>query len=53
MNFFRYLDRFADRRPKTAGTLAAILLIVLYGVVGTNDLEDAMRAAQPVVFRSV
>lgn len=53
MNLIRRLDRFADRRPKTAGTLAAILVIVLYGVVGTNDLDDAMRAAQPVVFRSV
>ncbi|VVE00031.1 hypothetical protein PIN31115_02055 [Pandoraea iniqua] len=53
MNLFRRLDRFAERRPYLAGTLAAILLVVLYGVVGTNDLDDAMRAAQPVVFRSV
>lgn len=53
MNLLRSLDRFAERRPYLAGTLAAILLVVLYGVVGTNDLDDAMRAAQPVVFRSV
>ena len=53
MNLIRRLDRFATRRPYLAGTLAAVVLICLYGVVCTLDMQDAMRAAQPVVFRSV
>ena len=53
MNLLRRLDRFTARRPFLAGTLAVIVLFCLYGVVCTLDMQDAMRAAQPVVFRSV
>ncbi|CFB63124.1 hypothetical protein [Pandoraea apista] len=53
MNLLRRLDRFANRRPFLAGTVAAVVLFCLYGIVGSMDYADAMRAAQPVVFRSV
>lgn len=49
MSLFRRLDRFAARRPY----LVVIALVCLYGIVGTLDADDTMRAAQPVVFRSV
>ena len=52
-HLFRRLDRFAERRPFLAGTLAAVVLLCLYGAAGAMDADDAMRAAQPVVFRSV
>ncbi|WP_191239843.1 hypothetical protein [Pandoraea pnomenusa] len=53
MNLLRRLDRFASRRPALSIWIGIALFLVLLGIVGHFDAEDELRAAQPVVFRSV
>ncbi|VVE06847.1 hypothetical protein [Pandoraea terrigena] len=47
------IDRFVTRFPGVAALIFLLALSLGASIVGAIDLDDAMRAAQPVVFRSV
>ncbi|VVE59529.1 hypothetical protein PIN31009_05572 [Pandoraea iniqua] len=49
----RAIDRFTASYPGVAALIAIAVIALGCGVVGTFDLENDLRAAQPVVFRSV
>lgn len=53
MSLDRKVTEFTNRHPIAAGIIGAIVICICFGVVGTLDFEDELRAAQPVVFRSV
>lgn len=49
----RAIDRFTASYPGVAALIAIAFIALGAGVVATFDLENDLRAAQPVVFRSV
>lgn len=51
--FMERIDRFAARFPGVAALIFIAVIALGAGIAGALDAEDALRAAQPVVFRSV